>query len=234
MTQINKENISFLGDFENISYDWIPDIVIENTRSLYQKLIEVNKKNIDLTEFANTDKLTQINNRNGLYKEIWYQLKEIERTNKNFTIISIIDIDHFKIFNDTYWHEMWDKVLEEIAKIFKEETRWTDIVWRWWWEEFIIALTDTSLIEWTEKLDSIREKIQNTLNKRVWLDKEITISWWIKFVGKKDFDILEIEKSINEIISIADIWLYKAKNSWRNQILIQIEKENKNEYSKKL
>jgi len=120
--------------------------------------------------------------------------------------IAILDIDHFKRINDTYWHDKWDDVLQKVSNILLTNLRKNDIVCRYWWEEFVIFLPNQTTEEAKEILERLREKIENT---DFWIWK-VTISWWFKPYHKN--------KNVEKCIKEADNLLYQAKNNGRNQI----------------
>jgi diguanylate cyclase (GGDEF)-like protein len=125
----------------------------------------------------------------------------------------MIDIDHFKRINDTYGHNIGDKVLTTLANIVKESLRKEDYIIRWGGEEFVVLLFDTVLLDAKKVIDRIREKLMKT--------KIVPIEWDVSFSsgiagGKTPENIEEIEKWIEN----ADEGLYKAKENGRNRIEI--------------
>lgn len=184
---------------------------------LYQKIKihQLDKKIIKLKKETDTDPLTCLLNRRGIAKEF---KKIIALKNRNYldSSILIIDIDHFKIINDNFWHDIWDKALIDISNIFKEEVRWSDVVWRLWWEEFIIIMYWTN-IEWAiEKANEIRRKIQHNLWYNIKeINHEITISIWVSQTKIED-------ETCKDIIKRADNALIYAKNNGRNCVQYEI------------
>ena len=155
---------------------------------------------------SNTDNLTQIANRNALntYFEGLGDLKS------NY-VVAIFDIDNFKKFNDVNGHLCGDYILREIARIAKENSL-NDFVSRWGGEEFVvISKIEISLDETYNKIDMIRQKIEN--NKFVYNNKKLHSTITIG-VAKYDND-----ESIEDWIKRADENLYHGKKNGKNQIV---------------
>jgi len=125
-------------------------------------------KRIQLTEqekfqalkMAGTDLLTTLNNRRAFYslvEPIW----DIGIRNHRAISLIIIDIDKFKMLNDTYGHEFGDKVLVILSKILNKEARNSDIIARWGGEEFVICLPETELADAINIAERIRHKVVN-------------------------------------------------------------------------
>lgn len=191
-----------------------------------------NRENIALEKDSSTDYLTWLLNRKSMDLFLQNAINNKNRNGENYWII-MVDIDHFKGINDTYWHNTWDVVIKEIAKIFKNFFRSEDSVSRWWWEEFLIIMRWWDQNVYIEKINRLRAYIAQNL---VWLvnteikshecvcDKnhecqceneielpEITISAWITELWNDD--------RITDTTKRADKWLYEAKNTWRNKVI---------------
>ncbi|WP_170151113.1 diguanylate cyclase [Caminibacter pacificus] len=146
---------------------------------------------------ADLDKLTQIYNRRGCEKFL--------KSYKDYSII-LIDIDHFKQINDTYGHDIGDKILQEFGKLLKSSVRANDIVCRWGGEEFLIILPHTSYENAAEVAEKIRKKVEET---KIFGNIQITIS-----LGVSQFNG-NFEKTFKE----ADEKLYIAKKTGRNKVI---------------
>ena len=132
---------------------------------------------------------------------------------KFYSHILLVDIDHFKKINDTYGHQIGDKVLENITKVMKKLLRYKDLVIRYGGEEFLIAINvpkDDLAVKIAER---IRKAIENT---PIMIDDDkirVTVSIGIAKI--------EPEKSFEEIFSIADQSLYEAKRTGRNKVVFK-------------
>lgn len=149
------------------------------------------------------DPLTGLANRRMMDIQLNDILVKAKRYENGFFIL-MLDIDHFKEYNDTFGHDAGDKVLKEIGVIFKKSVRKSDLVARYGGEEFLIAISDTQKESAVTLAERIRKKIENETN--------VTISIGISYFRKE----LKIEKIIRE----ADKALYKAKEQGRNRLVI--------------
>lgn len=164
----------------------------------------IKKKNITekkLEEIANKDYLTGVNTRAYGYNLILNLIKN----NVHFSL-SLLDIDNFKGINDTFGHMFGDEVLKAIADKIKEEIDNDDIVIRFGGEEFIVIFVNCTSIEAKEKLDKIREDINEII-----FDNEVRVSI---SAGIKEWDNTKIE----DVIEQADKLLYKAKKEGKNKV----------------
>lgn len=204
---------------------------IKNIHLRYERLHK-NKQNNELKDDSTKDHLTWLLNRRSMDLYLEDAIINKKRNWENYWII-IIDIDYFKSINDKYWHNTWDIVLEEISLSFREFFREVDKISRWWWEEFLIIMKWWNKDAYINKLNELRNEIENNLtslvNKKIksywykcenadWscndeIDKKlkITISIWITSIKNDD--------DIKTAVKRADQWLYLAKSSWRNKVI---------------
>lgn len=159
------------------------------------------------------DPLTLLYNRRYLDEALPRELSRIIRTNQPLCVC-MIDIDHFKIFNDTHGHEAGDEVLKHIGKILNENFRGSDIACRFGGEEFIVILVNSELSAVVSRMQSLREKIksENILFENKVLPP-ITISIGIA-------EAPTYGDTSEKIISAADHALYQAKHNGRDRIEI--------------
>ncbi|MCL2015394.1 MAG: diguanylate cyclase [Defluviitaleaceae bacterium] len=164
-----------------------------------------------------TDALTGLNNRRSFNKKID---EEWARACREETVMSVIilDVDHFKKYNDTYGHQRGDVVLQVVANALTSTLqRATDFVARWGGEEFIILMPNTNKINAMQIADRIRDKIEQT---KIPLPDgtitRITISAGVDSITptKETPEIL-----LGELISNADRALYTAKEQGRNRVI---------------
>ena len=172
------------------------------TSKLTQLLEQVESK-------AMIDPLTQVFNRGTYNMEIAQMIKEFKRY-KNPAALIIIDIDHFKIFNDDYGHKVGDAVLALVASVIKGAVRDTDMVFRYGGEEFVVLLDNLDLKNALTVAEKVRAQIEShhLTNKANVLN--ITVS-----IGLSCFKEGDIESSIFER---ADKALYQGKQNGRNRV----------------
>lgn len=169
-------------------------LAIENSR-LYEQTVVM----------ANSDSLT------GLWNHGYFQYllaEEIKRCSlvKSYFTLLMIDIDDFKIFNDTYGHQAGDSILKEISRLFRDVSRKIDIVARYGGEEFGIILPLTKKEEALILAERIRKAVETASSL-----KSITVS-----IGVATFP--EDWSKEETLIAKADKALYEAKKLGKNRI----------------
>lgn len=165
----------------------------------------------DLESQSQIDPLTQLLNRRSWNKRIEQEFERSKRYGNAFSVI-MIDIDHFKRFNDFYGHQIGDAVLMRFGSLLKETVRKIDAVFRYGGEEFTVLLPETTL----GKAQVVAQRILDTINSTLFTDEKkglelkVTASFGIA-------DSLE-KGSVDAIVEAADQALYLCKHSGRNCI----------------
>jgi diguanylate cyclase (GGDEF)-like protein len=185
--------------------------VIARSAAMALENAHLHKKTEELTI---TDELTGIYN----YRYFARKLKEEQRRAVRYDLplsMIMIDIDHFKNFNDTYGHEIGNIVLKGITEVVKKCIRDVDIFARYGGEEFIIILPQTPQIEVTKIGERIREQIEKTVfgGFDSIPELKVTVS-----VGISSFP--ENGQPHGELLSVVDQALYRAKGSGRNRVCV--------------
>lgn len=153
------------------------------------------------------DELTQLHNRKAYNEKIEELLELYKRHDRTFALM-IFDIDHFKSINDSYGHDIGDKVLVELSNIVKSIIRKNDYFFRLGGEEFVVLVSNTNL----SKAKILAEKIRTTVEKKVDTVKDGTITVSIGLTEVQKYD------TIDTIFKRADEFLYHSKESGRNQV----------------
>jgi len=169
----------------------------------------------EIQSLSVTDVLTGVGNRRFLNAQLGHEWERAKRQQTPISIL-ILDIDHFKQFNDTYGHLSGDTALKSVADVIKTKIeRATDKFARWGGEEFAIVLPDTDNSGAMKVAENIRIAIENKL---IDLGKEntckVTISAGVHSVVPKQ----DGSYSIDDFISKADNALYRAKSNGRNRV----------------
>jgi len=173
-------------------------------------------KNEELQILSTIDGLTQIYNRMKINEKLEEEFFRAQRYQTKFAVI-LIDIDWFKLINDTYGHQVGDLVLFDIAQLMKERLRTTEQIGRWGGEEFLVVLPNTSAEEGYVLAERLRLEI---VNYRFEVDKHLTCSFGVTEYLEND--------SLEQIIRKADEALYLAKE-YRNCTRIVGAKNNDEE-----
>jgi len=167
----------------------------------------INNTHKSLQKFANTDKLTSLNNRNSFDKAF----KSMFNTKtKNLTLL-IFDVDKFKTINDKYGHIIGDKVLIRVSELFKRTFREHDLIARWGGDEFVALLPNLDKQTAYKLAQRFRIKVEEDKGLKELLDRQITVSMGIA--------TKTTETSAEELFSRVDKNLYQAKKEGRNKII---------------
>lgn len=142
---------------------------------------------------------------------------------RNSSTISVLllDIDHFKKFNDTYGHQVGDFVLTEFATILKDNVRKYDVVARYGGEEFVVILPETN----TEEAMKVAEKLRSAIETADFDDNSETYNVRASFGVSSSTPSTEDNFSKDTLIGQADQALYEAKEKGRNRVVAYSQKK---------
>ena len=160
-----------------------------------------------ITKQAEYDTLTNLYNRvkfNDVLNDFIYRAN---RYDFKFSII-LIDIDHFKSINDTYGHNVGDKILIELSRLINMNLRESDTFARWGGEEFVIVSESTSSKEMTHLASRLLKIVNEYIFPEVGI---VTCSF-----GVTEFKIGDTQQLLFDRVDKA---LYEAKNNGRNQVV---------------
>ena len=176
--------------------------------TLQTELIEAREQ---LRFHATHDALTGVWNRKGIMDLLTQELARAHRTHEPVGLM-MIDLDHFKVVNDTHGHAAGDAVLRDVACRLVNSVRTYDLVGRYGGEEFLIILSNASLEEVARRAQRLCAVIEGSPVRFQSLEVKVTIS-----VGAtespRDEDILQ-----NQLLHAADLALYQAKKHGRNRV----------------
>lgn len=224
------ENEDYIGKVFEIRYkNRFKVYQLKNTdmydpKQKYQgKIIVINDitKEIDagrvLKTLATQDSLTGISNRRHFFDRCRSKIEEARLENKTISCV-LMDIDHFKVVNDTHGHLVGDNILKEVSRICHETLRPYDLMGRYGGEEFAILLYDTSLADSHQIIERMRSKISthHFIN-----DEGEVINITVSFGIHKPNLLIEDDMSI--ILRKADKSLYQAKSEGRDRIIFYSE-----------
>ena len=166
----------------------------------------INRSKEKLSRLALVDRLTLLYNRR-YFDDVLPREVERSRRYKQDLCLVMIDIDHFKDFNDTHGHQKGDEILKETARIISDNIRLNDIAARYGGEEMAVILPEASLSSAFFTAEKLRAAIETESRLRTGL--QVTAS-----LGVAAFS--DSENAVSDLISRADSALYKAKDAGRN------------------
>lgn len=180
----------------------------QRIEKLANELAIVNRK---LSLSSLTDPLTKLPNRRYALKRMEQEWSTSQRGKRDLSCM-MIDIDYFKVVNDTYGHGGGDLVLKGLAKILKGLLRNNDVACRMGGEEFMVICPDTNMKDASMVAERIRESIERTVFPYAGKSIHITLSIGISIRENS-------HTNLDEMISLADKRLYEAKAAGRNVVM---------------
>lgn len=165
-----------------------------------------------LEALAHTDPLTQLVNRRALTIRLVTEMERVRRYNAPLSML-LIDLDHFKLINDTYGHLAGDDVLAAVATLLQRAVRSVDMVARYGGEEFVVVLPETERQGAMAFADRIREKVA-AFEFCIGEAEKIHIT---TSIGVAAYPSPQLD-SVEDLFRAADIALYRAKGNGRNLV----------------
>jgi diguanylate cyclase (GGDEF)-like protein len=162
----------------------------------------------DMKNKMNKDYMTGLYNRRYFFelgKTIYDENKKLNKT----ISIAIIDIDNFKKINDSYGHNIGDYAIKEVAKILNETIMTNTLIARLGGEEFCLLFHNKDKEEIEELLETIRNNFENNFIEVENFKFNYTVSIGCSF---------EYGENLDQMMQLADMGLYDAKNTGRNQV----------------
>jgi diguanylate cyclase (GGDEF)-like protein len=165
------------------------------------------EKNVQLERLSLTDPLTGLFNRRHLMTTLEAELHRSGRTQRSFSIL-MLDVDHFKTYNDAFGHQAGDEALIKVARVLTASLREIDCPARYGGEEFLTLLPDTAIAQASE----VAERIRNELCRESFTGGAITLS-----IGVAEFPTNGA--NLETLIASADAALYHAKRIGRDRVV---------------
>ncbi|MEM9594436.1 MAG: GGDEF domain-containing protein [Acidobacteriota bacterium] len=167
---------------------------------------------------SNRDRLTNLANR-GFFDESMNRIGALASRSGEPVAVAMIDVDHFKKFNDTYGHLAGDAALCAVARLLGTSFRTTDLVARYGGEEFAGLFPGMSLEDATHRLEDLRERIRE-MAIRVDPNRsaKVTVSIGVAVWPQDGVDL-------SEALGLADLRLYRAKTLGRDRVIASSDKD---------
>jgi two-component system, cell cycle response regulator len=198
----------------NLDFSQMNKRLIEAKIKLENLTRELEKKNKILDNLANVDGLTEVYNHRYFQNALDQEINRSTR-NEGYISILLIDIDRFKVFNDTHGHQVGDFILREFAQVLKKNLRQYDTLARYGGEEFVIILPETD----SESGLAVGEKLREAIDNKVFEENRQTYHVTASFGLACCRPAIEDDFSKGDFINMADTALYDAKNQGRNRVV---------------
>lgn len=173
-----------------------------------ERTAELKEANETISRLAATDELTELYNRRYFNERLHSALSSVRRHEYPLSMI-MVDLDHFKVVNDTFGHSEGDLILKAFADLLREMIRAEDVAARWGGEEFIIILPHTG----SDAASALAERIRIAFEQHVTSATPIALS--------ASFGVAQLRESddADSLIRRTDAALYRAKHEGRNRVI---------------
>jgi diguanylate cyclase (GGDEF)-like protein/PAS domain S-box-containing protein len=203
----------FLITFDNVTAVHQANEELRSTLvQLEDSRLRIEEQNVELRRLASRDVLTGCFNRRAFF-EFAHALFDQAQQSRTTLCFLMVDIDHFKQFNDTYGHAVGDQVIQVVARALSAGLRQTDVLGRYGGEEFCIVLPGLSAADATVVAERMREDIEANAQAAVrgTAVSRITASFGMATLNMQ-------ARTVEAMIDQADQALYKSKQGGRNRV----------------
>ena len=183
------------------------EMLLLQLASARQELAEQTKQLQVKTQEARTDPLTQLSNRRAFDEELERRFAQWRRQHSPLSVL-LVDVDHFKKFNDTYGHQTGDRVLQQVAAQLKLTMRDMDLVARYGGEEFVALLPGTGLSDAKIAAERVRKAVEAAVVRHQ--DQELRVTASVGLAQALPGD------DPASLVGRTDSALYAAKHGGRN------------------
>jgi diguanylate cyclase (GGDEF)-like protein/PAS domain S-box-containing protein len=190
---------------------------VEGYRGVNRDVTQRKRMEDELRRLASHDSLTGLYNRQVLQERVQEEVARADRYQRSLAAF-MIDIDHFKMVNDTYGHSAGDDVLKAVAEVLINSLRKTDFVARYGGEEFVVLLLEADLKSAAKHAERVRAAISQH-PFRIKNGRLLRIS---SSIGVASFP--QCASDGQSLLAVADAALYNAKHSGRNRVMTAAEK----------
>ncbi|HEX5063836.1 MAG TPA: diguanylate cyclase [Kofleriaceae bacterium] len=180
---------------------------------IHERTHELAEANTRLAQLAVTDGLTGLYNHRHLHERLSLEVERSQRSGLPLSLL-MLDVDHFKQFNDTFGHPAGDEVLRQLARVLNDTRRANDVVARYGGEEFAVILVDTAKFTAAKVAERVRERIAaHDFSDAAQRAGKISVSIGVATFPDDGVDAEGLVRS-------ADTALYAAKRAGRNRVVL--------------
>lgn len=223
LRNVDKEMLGLLFfSFEQCNYDEFDEDSIRQAESKqlistrvaeqYALYLTNIRMRMELQMQVTRDPLTNLYNRRYMEETLANEVRRVVRKRASLGVL-MIDVDHFKTFNDTYGHESGDVILQELSALFQKNIRGGDIACRYGGEEFLLILPDTTLEIASQRANELLRRVRELRVISQQHEHRITVSVGVAAAPEHGQDV-------HGLVNAADTALYYAKHNGRNQVVV--------------
>jgi diguanylate cyclase (GGDEF)-like protein/PAS domain S-box-containing protein len=184
-----------------------------------ERTLQLEKLAAEMEAQSLTDQLTSLPNRRALDQKLTDEVRLAVRHGMPLSLL-MLDVDHFKQYNDAYGHPAGDEVLRAVGRVLQQHTRTTDCAARWGGEEFAVLLRHTG----AQGARVVAERMRQAISAGQWAHRQITVS-----IGAATLQLGSPDSSGGSLLSDADKALYDAKRRGRDCVVSAKPSADKND-----
>ncbi|MDZ7839492.1 MAG: GGDEF domain-containing protein [Gammaproteobacteria bacterium] len=210
----NGEEILMIAGYDIHELEQMADALLDLNNQLdaaHRELVQANrelgKREESVRRISLTDALTGAGNRRKFDDELPLEVDHARRHGYPLSLV-MLDLDHFKEYNDTLGHEAGDRVLRDLGVLFREGLRQADLFYRMGGEEFVVLMPGLD----QEEVAAAAERLRRLVEAQP-LDKTITVT------ASFGVATLEGKESGENLLARADAAMYRAKRGGRNRVV---------------
>jgi diguanylate cyclase (GGDEF)-like protein len=200
---LEQEHEAVIAQAEELTAKNLEMLSVQAELEAQYRALEI--ANAQLSALATTDGMTGLANHRAFQEELARQVARVQRASTPLSLL-LMDVDHFKQYNDTFGHPAGDEVLKSVGRILQQMVREGDFAARYGGEEFAIILPDTE----AETAMHVAERIRATVGSHAFAHRRVTLS-----MGISSYCMPEAAATM---LQRADTALYAAKAEGRNRI----------------
>ena len=183
---------------------------------IHERTHELAEANTRLAQLAVTDGLTGLYNHRHFHERLTLEVERSQRSGLPLSLL-MLDVDHFKQFNDSFGHPAGDEVLRQLARVLADTRRANDVVARYGGEEFAVILVDTAKFTAAKVAERVRERI----NSHDFSEAAPRAGRLSASIGVATFP--DDGSDAEHLVRAADTALYAAKRAGRNRVVLSSE-----------
>jgi len=183
---------------------------------IHERTHELAEANTRLAQLAVTDGLTGLYNHRHFHERLTLEVERSQRSGLPLSLL-MLDVDHFKQFNDTFGHPAGDEVLRQLSRVLADARRANDVVARYGGEEFAVILVDTPKFTAAKVAERVRERI----NSHDFSEAAPRAGKLSASIGVATFP--DDGADAETLVRSADTALYVAKRAGRNRVVLASE-----------
>lgn len=195
---------------------------IRNFVAVVQDITQRRLAEQQIQNLAFFDPLTNLPNRRLLIDRLETVMAQTDRRQFHAALL-FLDLDHFKVLNDSYGHHIGDRLLKDVAKRIEACVRNGDTVARFGGDEFVILLTelDEQPVKAAQQAKQVAEKVRESLGQVYFIEIDTDTSNKIEYTISASMGITifqDHDKSLEDLLKWSDMAMYQAKASGRNEV----------------